>query len=196
VAEFMLAPILPRFMAQYPDIRLEISSEPALTNIVTERFDAGIRLVKRVERDMIAVKFKNPFKWVLAGSPAYLKEHGTPNVPEDLRMHRCIRYRFPRALMPWEFEKRGRKIDVAVNGVAVVNEARLANRLAVDGVGILYHAEPYMHVELKAGKLVRLLEDWMPRADDLYLYYPSRRQNPAALQAFIEFLKREEKGWA
>jgi DNA-binding transcriptional LysR family regulator len=195
VAEFLLAPILPRFMREYPDIRLEISSEPALTNIVTERFDAGIRPGKRVERDMIAVKFKNPFKWALAAAPAYLKEHGTPQHPEELRTHKCIRFRFPSGILPWVFEKRGRKVDVAVAGVAVVNEAYLATRLAADGAGILYHTEAYMRRELTAKKLVRLLEDWMPPPDDLYLYYPSRRQNPAALQAFIEFLKREEKGW-
>jgi DNA-binding transcriptional LysR family regulator len=196
VAEFLLAPILSRFMKAYPDISLEVAAEPALANIVTERFDAGMRAGRRVERDMIAVKFANPLQPCLAASPAYLKAHGTPQTPEDLKTHRCIRYRFPRGLMPWEFEKRGKPIEVAVNGIAVVNEPRLANRLAVDGVGILYHAEPYMRPELKSVKLVALLEDWMPKTDDLYLYYPSRRQNPATLQAFIEFLKREEKGWA
>jgi len=194
VVEFMLMPILSRFLAQYPDINVEISAEAALTNIVSERFDAGIRAGRRVERDMIAVKIFEPLALSLVASPVYLAKHGTPQTPQDLKEHNCIRFRLPSGIWPWHFEKKGKKVDVAASGNAIVNDPYLATRLAVDGVGILFFAEPYVCAALRAKKLVSLLPDWMPANDDLYLYYPSRRQNPAALEAFIAFLKAEGKG--
>jgi DNA-binding transcriptional LysR family regulator len=191
VVEFLLVPILSKFLAEYPDIRVEISSDAALTNIVTERFDAGIRSGRKVERDMIAVKIFQPIEMALVASPAYLAKHGTPQTPQDLKDHNCIRFRLPSGIWPWQFEKKGKRIDVAVTGNTVVNDPYLAARLAVDGVGILFFAEPYVCAQLRGRKLVQILQEWMPPGDDLYLYYPSRRQTPVALEAFIAFLKKE-----
>ncbi len=193
VAEFLLAPLLARFLKQYPEIKIEISADMALTNIVEERFDAGVRAGKRVERDMVAVKISENWRLQVVAAPSYLAKHGTPIHPQDLRTHNCIGFRFPRGLVPWSFEKKGKRLDVAVQGSVIVNDATLAVRMAMDGVGVLYFAAAYMETPVAQKKLVPILEDWMPPGDDLYLYYPSRHQNPAALQALIDFLKAAMK---
>lgn len=193
VAEFLLAPLLARFLKQYPDIKIEISADAALTNIVEERFDAGIRAGRRVERDMVAVKIREPWRAQVAAAPSYLVKHGTPLHPQDLRSHNCIGFRFPRGLLPWSFEKKGKRLDVAVHGSVITNDPALAVRMATDGVGLIYFADEYMAAALAQRKLVTILDDWMPAGDELYLYYPSRRQNPAALQALIDFLKAAMK---
>ncbi len=144
-ANLMLAPLLSRFLAQYPAIDLEISVDAALTDIVAGRFDAGIRPGERVERDMIAVRIGEEMRGVLVAAPDYLARHPRPTSPPDLETHSCIRFRFP----------------------------------------ALGYAAP----EIKAGRLVPLLEDWRPRSAAIFLYYSSRRQIPLPLQAFIEFLR-------
>lgn len=193
VAEFLLAPLLARFLKQYPEIRIEISADAALTNIVEERFDAGIRAGRRVERDMVAVKIREPWRAQVAAAPSYLAKHGTPLHPQDLRAHNCIGFRFPRGLLTWSFEKKGKRLDVAVSGSVITNDPALAVRTATDGVGLIYFADEYMAAALAQKKLVTILDDWMPPGDELYLYYPSRHQNPAALQALIDFLKAAMK---
>ena len=188
--DFLLTPLLPRFLKQYPDIRIEISSEAALTDIVAERFDAGIRIGERVERDMIAFRVSGDVRIKLVASPDYLARRGTPAHPQDLREHNCIRFRFPSgATAPWRFEKKGKRMEVAVDGSAIVNDPTLGLRLATEGIGIFYQLEEYVTPLLQQRKLVALLEDWMPPPDAFFLYYPSRKQNPAALQVLIDFLK-------
>jgi DNA-binding transcriptional LysR family regulator len=189
-ANLMLAPLLSRFLAQYPAIDLEISVDAALTDIVAGRFDAGIRPGERVERDMIAVRIGEEMRGVLVAAPDYLARHPRPTSPRDLETHSCIRFRFPSGLMaPWQFERKGKQVEVAVEGRLTVNDEELAIRAAVDGVGVLYTALGYAAPEIKAGRLVLLLEDWRPRSAAIFLYYPSRRQIPLPLQAFIEFLR-------
>jgi DNA-binding transcriptional LysR family regulator len=188
-AEFLLAPLLARFVAQYKDIHLEVSSEMALQDIVAEGFDAGIRVGQRVERDMVAVRVSGDLRVVTVASPDYLAKHGTPARPQDLRSHNCIRFRFPGGLLPWVFEKKGKRIEVAVEGAVVTNDPSVGVRLAADGGGVFYVLDAYAQAFLDQGRLVALLEDWSPPADAFYLYYPSRRRNPAALQVLIEFLK-------
>lgn len=189
-SEFMLAPVLGQFLAQYRDIKLEVLAEPALQDIVAERFDAGIRAGQRVERDMIAVRVSADIRIVVVASPAYLAHHGTPTRPQDLRDHHCIRFRFPAsALMPWRFEKKGKRLEVAVDGPLITSDPRLGVRVAADDGGVFYTAELYARELIAEGKLIAILEDWAPPPDAFYLYYPSRRQNPAALQVLIEFLK-------
>jgi DNA-binding transcriptional LysR family regulator len=188
--DLMLAPLLSRFLAQYPAIDLEISVDAALTDIVAGRFDAGIRPGERVERDMIAVRIGEEMRGVLVAAPDYLARHPRPTSPRDLETHSCIRFRFPSGLMaPWQFERKGKQVEVAVEGRLTVNDEELAIRAAVDGVGVLYTALGYAAPEIKAGRLVLLLEDWRPRSAAIFLYYPSRRQIPLPLQAFIEFLR-------
>ena len=189
-ANLMLAPLLSRFLAQYPAIDLEISVDAALTDIVAGRFDAGIRPCERIERDMIAVRIGEEMRGVLVAAPDYLARHPRPTTPRDLETHSCIRFRFPSGMIaPWYFEKKGKQVEVAVEGRLTVNDEELAIRAAVDGVGVLYTAVGYAAPEIKAGRLVPLLEDWRPRSAAIFLYYPSRRQIPLPLQAFIEFLR-------
>ncbi len=190
VASFMLAPLVSRFLAQYPAIDLEISVDAALTDIVAGRFDAGMRAGERVERDMIAVRIGDVIGGVVVAAPDYLARHKRPTTPRDLEAHNCIRIRFPSGvILPWQFEKKGKQVEVAVEGRLTLNDPELAIRAAVDGVGVLYTGLGYAASEIKAGRLVPVLEDWRTPAAAIFLYYPSRRQVPAPLQALIEFLR-------
>ena len=190
VATLMLAPLLARFLAQYPTIELEVSVDAALTDIVVGRFDAGIRAGERLERDMIAVRIGQQMRGVLVASPNYLDRHPMPMTPGDLAAHNCIRFRFPSGIIvPWQFEKRGKKVELVPEGTLTINDPELAIRAAVDGVGVLYTTVGYAAADIKAGRLIPLLEDWRLPSNTLFLYYPSRRQVPAPLQVFIEFLR-------
>ena len=192
VASFMLAPLLSRFLDEYPAIDLEISVDGALTDIVAGRFDAGMRAGDRVERDMIAVRIGEEIRSVVVAAPEYLARHKRPTTPRDLGAHNCIRFRFPSGvIVPWQFEKKGRQVEVAVEGRLTVNDPELAVRAALDGVGVLYTALGYAAPEINAGRLVPLLEDWQTPAAAIFLYYPGRRQVPVPLQAFIEFLREK-----
>jgi DNA-binding transcriptional LysR family regulator len=190
VARFMLAPLLSRFLAQYPAINLEISVDGALTDIVAGRFDAGMRAGDRVERDMIAVRIGEEIRSAVVAAPEYLARHKRPTTPRDLGAHNCIRFRFPSGvIVPWQFEKNGRHVEVAAEGRLTVNDPELALKAALDGVGMLYMALGYAASEIKAGRLVPVLEDWQTPAAAIFLYYPGRRQVPVPLQAFIKFLR-------
>jgi DNA-binding transcriptional LysR family regulator len=189
-AHFIIAPLLPQFLAEYPDIRVDISVDSALVDIVADQFDAGIRPGHHVERDMIALRLSDDLRHSIAASPAYLARRPPPQTPKDLRAHNCIRIRLPSgAILPWRFEKDGRAFEVAVDGSLTVNEPELALRAALEGAGVLYLPVDYAAPMAAKGRLVTLLEDWMPRMSGFCLFYPSRRQNPAALQAFIDFLR-------
>ena len=190
VATLMLAPLVARFLAQYPEISLEISADAALTDIVASRFDAGIRPGERVERDMIAVRIGGEVRSIVVAAPDYLARHPRPTTPRDLEVHDCIMFRLPSgAVFSWPFEKKGQRLEAAVSGRLTVNDQDVAVRAALDGVGVLYTALAYVAPLIEAGRLVPLLEDWQTRSPALYLYYPSRRQVPAPLQAFIQFLR-------
>ena len=161
-----------------------------MTDIVAGRFDAGMRAGERVERDMIAVRIGEVIRGVVVAAPDYLARHPRPTTPRDLETHSCIRFRFPSGvIVPWQFEKKGKQMEVAVEGRLTVNDPELAIRAALDGVGVLYTALGYAAAEIKAGRLVPLLEDWRTPSAAIFLYYPSRRQVPVPLQAFIEFLQ-------
>jgi DNA-binding transcriptional LysR family regulator len=195
VASFMLAPLLSRFLAQYPAIDLEISVDAALTDIVAGRFDAGMRAGERVERDMIAVRIGEEIGGVVVAAPDYLARHPRPTTPRELETHNCIRFRFPSGMIvPWQFEKNGKQVEVAVEGRLTVNDPELAIRAALDGVGVLYTGLGYAAPEIKAGRLVPVLEDWRTHSAAIFLYYPSRRQVPVPLQVFMAFLRANLKG--
>jgi DNA-binding transcriptional LysR family regulator len=190
VATLMLAPLVARFLARYPEISLEISADAALTDIVASRFDAGIRPGERVERDMIAVRIGAELRSVVVAAPDYLARHPRPTTPRDLEAHECIMFRLPSgAVFSWPFEKKGQRLEAVVSGHLTVNDLDVAVRAALDGVGVLYTALDFVAPLIAAGRLVPLLEDWQTRSSALYLYYPSRRQVPAPLQAFIAFLR-------
>ena len=191
VADFVLAPIVARFLAQYPQIQLDISIDRAFVDIVAARFDAGIRPGRRVARDMIAVRISDDMPVGLAASPAYLKQHGTPKSPEELTQHACIRFRFPSgALAPWRFGKKGRSFEVDVTGSLITTEPGIALMAAIDGAGLIQLPLAYLASELAAHRLVTVLDEWAPSPiDGFYIYYSSRRQMRPPLKALVEFLR-------
>jgi DNA-binding transcriptional LysR family regulator len=191
-ARTVIEPVLSRFLRAYPSVTLEVSIDAALTDIVRDRFDAGIRPGHRVEQDMIALRVGEDARPTVVASPDYLRRHGTPEEPADLRAHNCSRMRLGgNAPQRWIFEKRGKTVEVDVMGSLISGDSELAIRAALDGVALA--RVPYHAVEehISAKTLVPVLEDWRPRSVGFYLYYPSRRQMPAALQALIAMLKSE-----
>jgi DNA-binding transcriptional LysR family regulator len=191
-ARNIIAPVLSRFLRAHPAVTLEIAIDSNLTDIVRDRFDAGIRPGHRVEQDMIALRVGEDAEPTVVASPEYLRRHGTPKEPSDLRLHNCTRMRFAsNAFARWVFEKRGRNVEVDVSGSLIAGDSELAVRAALDGVALARVPRSSAEAYLANGSLVAVLEDWRPRSVGFYLYYPSRRQMPAALQALIDTLKAE-----
>lgn len=192
-ADMLIAPLLGRFLVDYPDIVLEVGVNDALTDVVAEGFDAGIRLGERLQQDMLAVRLGGPLRQVAVASPDYVAKHGRPRTPRDLHAHRCINWRenASRRLYRWEFEQGDEVLEVAVNGPLIVNDVDLAIRAAIDGVGITYPMAHQSAPFVRSDQLVTLLEDWSPPFPGLFLYYPSRRQVPTTLRVFIEYLQTE-----
>jgi len=188
----LLEPVLARFLAAHPAIRAEVSVDSALVDVVRERFDAGIRAGRTIDKDMVALRLDARPSLVLAASPAYLARKGRPASPQDLQGHDCIRVRFGAGpLQRWLFERGGRPFEVAVDGPLIVNDLPLLLAAVRDGLGIGYLLNEDAEAELARGGLVPLLEEWMPRPPELFLYYPTRRQLPAPLAAFIAFLRQD-----
>lgn len=195
-ADFILSDAAPRFLALYPEISLDISVDGAFTDIVAARFDAGIRAVERVERDMVAVRVSAEIPLVVAATAAYLARRGEPRAPRDLAGHDCIRIRLPSgATLPWRFRIKGRTLEVHVQGRLIVNDNNLAVRAAIEGTGLLQLPRQYVASELSARRLTTVLDRWAPPpVDGLFLYYPSRRQIRPALKAFVDFLRQRDRG--
>ena len=192
-AKQVIEPILAQFLIAHPAITLEVVTDSALTDIVRDRFDAGIRPGHRVEQDMIAVRIGEDARPTVVASPGYLAGHPRPKVPGDLREHNCFRQRFASGVIhQWDFEKRGKSLEVTITG-SLISESDLAIRAALDGVGIARVPAIYVASHIANKRLVPLLEDWTPRSVDFFLYYPSRRQVPSALQAFINVLKTQSR---
>ncbi len=192
-ADLVMAPLVARFLAQYPDIRLELSVDDALTDIVAGRYDAGIRGGERLERDMIAVRVTDPLQVVIVGSSAYLKKAGRPKTPQSLTAHNCIRIRLSRGTMfPWLLAQNGKSFEVAVEGSFIVNELALALRAVRDGLGLMQVPLDYAAPLLRTGELETVLKDWAPpQTAAFFLYYPSRRHVRAPLQVFVDFLRKQ-----
>jgi DNA-binding transcriptional LysR family regulator len=190
-AQLLLAPVMARFLAANPQMRLEIVADDGFVDIVSAGFDAGVRLGESVERDMVAVPLGPPQRFAIVGSPEYIRSHGKPRTPADLRRHPCIRYRFPSGVLyRWPFEKDGQALEVDVDGPVTLGEPELMVRAALDGVGLALAFEGLVTSSLAGGRLVRVLQDWCPTFPGFYLYYPSRRQLPAGLRAFIEMVRK------
>jgi len=192
-AAIVIGPLVGRFLDAYPEIVLEVIADDHLVDIVAGRFDAGMRLGECLERDMIAIKVGGDIGLMAVAAPHYLARNGVPRTPGDLHRHRCINWRqgTSERLYRWEFEKGSEKMEVAVEGPLVTNDHELTARAVVDGVGIAYLLDIQAEPLVAEGKVTPVLEDWWPRFPGLYLYYPSRRQMPAALLALIGFLKGE-----
>jgi DNA-binding transcriptional LysR family regulator len=193
-AKVVIEPILSKFLAAYPAITLEIITDSALTDIVRDRFDAGIRPGHVLEQDMIAIRVGEDARPTVVASSDYLRRHARPKVPGDLQAHNCIRQRFASgAIHHWAFEKRGKSLEVMVKGSLMVSDGDLALRAVLDGVGIARLPITSVQAHIAQARLVVLLEDWTPRSVGFFLYYPTRRQAPAALQAFVDFLKSHSR---
>ncbi len=194
-ARTLIAPRLSRFHQAHPDVILDIVVDDALADIVEGRFDAGIRVGNRLEKDMVAVRLTPDLNMVAVASPDYLARRGTPRSPADLHQHTCINWRLQMdgRHYRWEFRKRGRQMEVAVNGPIVTNHADIGIAAALDGLGIAYHFErDGVAGLLEQGRLVQVLADWSISRPGLFLYYPNRRHRPALLGAFIDCLLDRE----
>ena len=187
----VLAPKLVPFARRFPDIVLEVTTtQEGRTELVAAGFDAGIHLGESIQRDMVAVRVSRDHRLAVVGSPGYFASHPKPNSPHDLPSHRCINLRGGSAgPYRWEFEKNGEALVVDVSGPLVVDDADLMIRAAIDGLGLTFSFEEYVAPQIASGALVRVLDDWCPPFAGYFLYYPSRRQQPAALSALIETLR-------
>jgi len=189
--ELCLRPMLAQFLRDYPDVTLELYVDYGFTNVVEERFDAGIRLGEAIEKDMIAVRISPDWRLVVVGSPAYFAGHTLPASPHELLRHRCIniRHRPSGAIYAWEFEQNGREFSVKVEGPLVFNSIMHVLNAALDGVGLAYVPEYLAAPYLVDGRLKQVLADWCPYFQGYHLYYPNRRQASPAFSAFVDALK-------
>jgi DNA-binding transcriptional LysR family regulator len=186
----VLAPKLGQFARDYPDIVLDVTTDDSLIDIVAGGFDAGIHFGEFIERDMIAVRVSRDHRAAIVGSPAYFESHPKPKSPRDLLRHRCINFRHGSAgVYRWEFDKGKKSLSVAVNGPLIIDDVEIVIRAAMDGVGLAFMSEERAAPHLASGTLVRVLEDWCQPYPGFFLYYPSRRQQPAALSALINALR-------
>jgi DNA-binding transcriptional LysR family regulator len=192
-AAMVLAPKLAAFASAYPDIVLDITTTNEMhLDLVAGHFDAGIHLGEFIERDMIAVRVSRDQRAAIVGSPAYFDGSPRPKSPRDLPKHRCLNFRHGEdETYRWEFDKGEQSLAVAVDGPLVVDDVQLLIRAAVDGVGLTFLMEEQASPYLASGQLVRVLEDWCEPFAGYFLYYPSRRQQPAALSALIDTLRLE-----
>jgi DNA-binding transcriptional LysR family regulator len=180
-----------RFLSTYPDVHLELAVSEAPIDIVAKGFDAGIGPRDRAPADMIAVRVMGPMKFAVVGAPTYFARQRPPRTPDDLIRHSCVQYRrgADGEVFAWPFERNRKSRRVSVDGRVMVNDPDLAIRAAVDGLGIAYTLECMAEPFLRSGQLVRVLEDWSPSFEGLYLYYPGRRQVPATLRALIDMIR-------
>lgn len=190
-ANTVLWPRLANILRKYPDIKVEVIVDYGLTDIVAERYDAGVRLGEQVAKDMIAVRIGPDMRMAVVGAPAYFKKAPRPKVPQDLMAHNCINLRLPTygGLYAWEFEKVGREIKVRVDGQLTFNTLALRLNAALEGLGIAYLPEAQVRSHIAAGRLVRVLADWCPPFPGYHLYYPSRRQHSPAFALIVDALR-------
>ena len=187
----ILQPALKRLLPDYPGIKVEIIVDYGLTNIVTEGYDAGVRLGEQVAKDMIAVRIGPDVRMAVVGSPAYFEKHPSPETPQHLISHNCINIRLPTygGLFAWEFEKNGHELKVRVEGQTVVNNMGLRLNSALDGLGLSYLPEDQAIAHIADGRLLRVLDDWCPFFSGYHLYYPSRRLTSPAFALLVESLR-------
>ncbi|QHF04561.1 LysR family transcriptional regulator [Pseudomonas asturiensis] len=190
-AENIIRPMLAGFLAQYPDIQVEVCIDYGFTNIVSERFDAGIRLGESISKDMIAVRLGPDWRLSVVGTPEYFEKHAAPLIPQDLTQHTCINIRHSPngSCYAWEFEKDGRKLNTRVNGQFTSNSMIHVMNAALDGVGLAYVPDFLARPYLDSGRLKEVLADWSPYFEGFHLYYPNRRQASPAFTAFVEAIR-------
>jgi DNA-binding transcriptional LysR family regulator len=186
----VLGPKLAKFTRDYPDVVLDITADDSRMDIVAGGFDAGIHFGEYIQKDMIAVRVSKDHRAAIVGAPAYFKSRPKPKTPHDLLKHRCINFKHGSAgVYRWEFDKGKKSLSVAVSGPLIVDDVETMVRAAIDGVGLAFASDERVAPELASGELIRVLEDWCQPFPGFFLYYPSRRQQPAALSALINALR-------
>lgn len=189
-AQLVLLPIVTQFLRAYPDIKIELTTDDALVDMVSGGYDAGIRFGETIAADMIAVAIGPRHRFAVVGSPGYFKTRKKPVTPHDLSGLPCIRFRFASGnFYRWEFERGAMEVKIEADGPLTLTDQDLMLQAALDGTGLAYIFEQQARELIKQKKLVRVLEDWCPAYPGFFLYYPSRRQLPAALRAFIDFAR-------
>jgi len=190
----VLLPKLAKLLREYPDIKLEIVSDYGLTDIVAQRFDAGVRDGEQVARDMIAVRIGPDARMAVVGAPSYFRSRPEPKKPSQLVVHNCINLRLPThgGLYSWEFEKGSRELKVRVDGQLFFNTTTQMLQAALAGLGLAYLPEGLVQPHINKGRLKRVLEDWCPPYPGYHLYYPSRRQPSAAFALLVEALRHRD----
>jgi DNA-binding transcriptional LysR family regulator len=190
-AETVLLPGLERFLPNYPDIHVEVTLDYGLTDVVAERFDAGIRLGEQVAKDMVAVRVGPDFRMAVVATPGYFEGRKLPKTPQDLQGHSCINLRLPThgGIYAWEFEKGSREINVRLEGQLAFNTLWMRLRTARAGLGIVFVPEDLVTEDISAGRMVRVLADWCAPFPGYHLYYPSRRHTTPAFSLLVEALR-------
>lgn len=185
----VLRPLMAGFMKAYPDVQIELSNDEGYVDIVERGFDAGVRLGESVQKDMVAVPLGGPIAVAVVGSPAYLKQHPSPRHPSELVDHNCVRFRFSGsgAIYKWEFTVDGRAVEYEIAGKLTISDSLFSVEAALDGVGLAYTFEQLALPHMRAKKLTRVLSEFSPTFPGFYLYFPSRRQQPAKLKAFVDY---------
>jgi DNA-binding transcriptional LysR family regulator len=191
-ANSVVWPALCKFLPAYPDVKVEVTVDYGLTDIVADRFDLGVRLGDQVAKDMIAIRIGPDMRMAVAGSPSYFDKYPVPRVPQDLTEHDCINMRLPTygGLYVWEFEKDGQALNVRVQGQLTFNSSTPRVRAALAGFGLAFVPEDMVQDHFNEGRLVRVLEDWCPSFPGYHAYYPSRRQSSPALKLVVEALRQ------
>jgi DNA-binding transcriptional LysR family regulator len=187
----VLAPALDKFLPDNPDVNVEIIVDYGLTDIVAERYDAGVRLGEQIAKDMIAVRIGPPMRMAVVGAPSYFRLNPWPEKPQDLTFHNCIRIRMPTYgnIFAWEFEKDGYELKVRVDGQLVFNNIAMRRDAVLRGLGLAYMPEDQVQDLIDDGKLVRVLEDWCEPFPGYHLYYPNRRHASPAFALVLEALR-------
>ncbi|MCW0983261.1 LysR substrate-binding domain-containing protein [Agrobacterium sp. BT-220-3] len=187
----VLAPALDKILPNYPDINVEITVDYGLTDIVAERYDAGVRLGEQLAKDMIAVKIAPEMRMAVVGAPSYFRQNPWPEVPEDLTAHNCIQIRMPTYgnILFWEFEKDGHELKVRVEGQLVFNNIAMRLDAAKRGLGLAYMPEDIVAEDIAKGTLIRVLEDWCAPFSGYHLYYPNRRHASPAFALVVDALR-------
>jgi DNA-binding transcriptional LysR family regulator len=190
-AEVVLWPVLARLLTDYPDIKVEMTLDSSLVDIVAERYDAGVRLGEHLAKDMIAVPIGPSLRMAVVGAPSYFERRAKPKTPHDLTEHNCINLRMQTlgGLYAWEFEKDGRELKVRVDGQLALNDTRMILKAATEGFGLACLLEDHVRDHVADGRLVRVLTDWCDPFSGYHLYYPSRRQPTPAFSVLVEALR-------
>jgi DNA-binding transcriptional LysR family regulator len=193
----VLGPKLAEFARNYPDVVLDVSTDETRLDLVANGFDAGVQYGEFIQQDMVAVRVSPDHRPVIVGSRRYFANHPTPKSPHELLQHRCINYRHGSGeIYRWELDKGDQSLVVAVDGPLITNDIGLLTRAAMDGVGLAFMSDEQAAPHLASGALLPVLEEWCPPFPGFFLYYPSRRQQPAALTALIDTLRLKERDGA